>query len=135
MGKDMTSFAGEVMEVQLLSREGYPFTESENDKRYFESPWVFKHGGRYYFTYSTGDTHLLCYAVGDSPYGPFTYRGVILNPVNGWTTHHSIVQINKQWFLFYHDSMRSGKSTLRDVKVTPLLFNPDGSIVTLTVPK
>ena len=28
---------------------------------------------------------LLCYAIGDNPYGPFTYTGRILNPVVGWT--------------------------------------------------
>ena len=35
---------------------------------------------------------MLCYAIGDNPYGPFTYQGVILTPVVGWTTHHSICQ-------------------------------------------
>lgn len=51
-----------------------------------------KYKGKYYFSYSTGDTHLLCYAVGDNPYGPFVYQGVILTPVVGWTTHHSIAE-------------------------------------------
>jgi hypothetical protein len=40
-----------------------------------------KHQGRYYLSYSTGDTHFLCYAVSDDPYGPFTYQGQILTPV------------------------------------------------------
>ncbi|MBQ1205427.1 MAG: hypothetical protein IIX66_06010, partial [Alistipes sp.] len=31
-------------------------------------------------SYSTGDTHYLCYAIGDNPYGPFTYKGVIMTP-------------------------------------------------------
>lgn len=51
-----------------------------------------KYNGKYYFSYSTGDTHRLCYAIGDNPYGPFTYQGVILTPVVGWTTHHAIVE-------------------------------------------
>ena len=43
------------------------------------------------FSYSTGDTHFIMYATGSSPYGPFTIRGKILEPVLGWTSHHSIV--------------------------------------------
>lgn len=43
---------------------------------YFEGPFMFKHAGRYYLTYSQGktvtDTYQVHYAVGDSPLGPFT---------------------------------------------------------------
>jgi len=28
---------------------------------------------------------------------------VILTPVLGWTTHHSIVEHKEKWWLFYHD--------------------------------
>jgi hypothetical protein len=92
---------------------------------------VFKRDGKYYFTYSTGDTHYLVYATGDTPYGPFTYQGRIMEPVQGWTTHHSITQIGDKWYLFYHDTQISGKTHLRNVKVTELTFNEDGSIQTL----
>ena len=44
-----------------------------------------KYKGQYYFSYSTGDTHKIVYATGNNPYGPFTYQGVILDPVLGWT--------------------------------------------------
>ena len=85
--------------------------------------------GTYYLSYSTGDTHLLVYATGDNPYGPFTYRGVILTPVLGWTTHHSIVEFKGKWWLFYHDSSLSeGKTHLRSVKVRELRYREDGSI-------
>lgn len=132
---DMKSFAEPVKEVQLLDKNGKAFMESDNDKRFFEGTWVFKYKGTYYFTYSTGDTHNLCYATGTSPYGPFTYQGIILNPVEGWTSHHSIVEINNKWYLFYHDSQLSGETHLRNVKVNELKFNDDGSIQTLTAQK
>jgi hypothetical protein len=91
-----------------------------------------KYNGKYYFSYSTGDTHKLCYATGSSPYGPFTYRGVILTPVVGWTSHHSIVEFKGKWFLFYHDSKPSGgKTWLRSVKVREMHYNSDGSIQTM----
>ena len=89
-----------------------------------------KHEGTYYLSYSTGDTHLIVYATGDNPYGPFTYLGVVLTPVLGWTTHHSIVEFKGKWYLFYHDSSLSGgKTHLRSIKVAELRYREDGSIV------
>jgi len=80
-----------------------------------------KMNGKYYFSYSTGDTHLLCYAVGDNPYGPFTYKGVLLEPVVGWTTHQSIAKFRGKWYLFHHDCVPSGGQTwLRSLKVKDL---------------
>lgn len=91
-----------------------------------------KHAGRYYLSYSTGNTHLLCYAVSESPYGPFTYEGVILTPVVGWTTHHSICEFGGQWYLFYHDALQSsGVTHLRTAKCTPLHHGADGRIRTI----
>lgn len=128
---DMKSFAEPVKEVQLFDEQGKLFKESNNDKRFFEAAWVHKYNGKYYFSYSTGDSHNLCYAIGDSPYGPFTYKGILLKPVEGWTNHHSIVQFNGKWYLFYHDVELSGKTHLRNVKVTELRYNPDGTIQTI----
>ena len=90
---------------------------------------------KYYFSYSTGDTHFIAYAIGDSPKGPFTYQGVILNPVQGWTNHHSIVEQNGKWYLYYHDVQMSGKTHLRNIKVTELKYNPDGTIHPITAYK
>ena len=135
LGKDMKSFSEPVKEIRVLSSDGTLFMEGNNDKRFFEGTWMFKKDGKYYFTYSTGDTHNLVYATGSSPYGPFTYQGIILNPVEGWTSHHSIINTNGKWWLFYHDTQLSGKTHLRNVKVTPLAFNPDGSIQTITAQK
>jgi GH43 family beta-xylosidase len=128
---NMKRFSEPVREIQLLDENGKPFYEKDNNKRFFEAAWVHKYKGKYYFSYSTGDTHNLCYATGDSPYGPFTYKGVILTPVEGWTSHHSIVEKDGKWYLFYHDVQLSGKTYLRNVKVTALHYNDDGSIQTI----
>ena len=105
---------------------------ADDPHRFFEASWTFKKDGKYYFTYSTGDSHLLCYAIGDNPYGPFTYKGVILTPVVGWTTHHAIIEWEGKWYLFHHDSVPSGgKSWLRSLKVCELTFNADGTIETI----
>lgn len=132
LSKDMKHFDGDVKEIKLVDKDGNLFKEKDNDKRFFEAAWVYKYNGKYYFTYSTGDTHLICYATGDNPYGPFTYQGVVLNPVDGWTNHESIIPFNNKWYIFYHDVQLSGKTHLRNVKVTELHYNADGSIQTIT---
>ena len=132
MTGDMLEFAEEPRDVVILDENGEPIKAGDHERRYFEGPWMHKYNGKYYFSYSTGNTHLLCYAVGDSPYGPFTYQGVILTPVVGWTTHHSICEFNGKWYLFHHDSVPSGgKTWLRSIKVVELEYNADGTIKTL----
>ncbi len=132
LSKDMKQFAEPVKEIKILNDKGELFHEKDNDKRFFEAPWMFKKDGKYYFTYSTGDTHFINYAIGTSPYGPFTYKGVVVNPVQGWTNHQSIVEFKGKWYLFYHDIQLSGKTYLRNVKMTELHFNSDGSIQPVT---
>ncbi|WP_409013858.1 glycoside hydrolase family 43 protein [Dyadobacter sp. CY356] len=132
MKDDMLSFAEPLRDVQILDENGKPLLASDASKRFFEGAWMHKFNGKYYFSYSTGDTHLLCYAEGTSPYGPFTYKGVIMNPVEGWTTHHSIVEVKGKWYLFYHDAELSGKTHLRSVKVRELLRDSNGNIKTIT---
>src|SRR5215203_5505624 len=135
LNADMKSFNGAVKELKIVDSSGNLFKEKNNDKRFFEAAWMHKYKGKYYFSYSTGDTHNICYAIGDNPNGPFTYKGVLLNPVEGWTNHHSIIEKDGRWFLFYHDVQLSGKTHLRNVKVTELRYNPDGTIQTITAKK
>ena len=135
LNTDMKGFAEPVKEVKIVDKDGKAFLEKDNDKRFFEAAWMHKYKGKYYLSYSTGDTHFLCYATGDNPYGPFTYQGVILNPVEGWTNHHSIIESNGKWYLFYHDVQLSGKTHLRNVKMAELKYNDDGSIQTITAQK
>lgn len=132
LSDDMKQLAEEPKEIQILDENGANLLAGDNDRRFFEASWVHKYKGKYYFSYSTGDTHLICYATGDSPYGPFTYQGIILEPVVGWTSHHSICEVEGKWYLFYHDSSLSkGVTHLRSIKVTEIKYNEDGSIVTI----
>lgn len=128
MSDDMLQFAEAPHPVVILDENGEPLKASDLH-RFFEASWMHKHNGKYYFSYSTGDSHYLCYAIGNSPYGPFTFKGVILDPVVGWTTHHSIVKFKDEWFLFYHDCVPSNDTTwLRSLKVQKLYYNDDGTI-------
>lgn len=132
LSADMLQFAEEPKAVVILDENGQPLTAGDNDRRFFEASWMHKYNGKYYFSYSTGDTHRLCYAIGDTPYGPFTYQGVILTPVVGWTTHHAIAKYKGKWYLFHHDSVPSGGRTwLRSLKVCELEYDADGRIITI----
>lgn len=132
LSKDMLNFDGEPQDVLLLDENGQPLTAGDTQRRFFEASWMHKYNGKYYFSYSTGDTHLLCYAVGEHPLGPFTYQGVILTPVVGWTTHHAIVEYKGKWYLFHHDSVPSGGRTwLRSLKVVELEYDEAGKIKTI----
>ncbi|WP_026704901.1 glycoside hydrolase family 43 protein [Flavobacterium soli] len=132
LSDDMKEFAEEPKELKILDENGNELLAGDNDRRFFEASWMHKYNGKYYFSYSTGDTHFICYAIGDNPYGPFTYQGRILNPVIGWTSHHSICEVEGEWYLFYHDSSLSkGVTHLRSIKVVKINYREDGSIITL----
>src|SRR5690606_6937993 len=81
---DMLQFAETPRDAVITDEAGEPILGGDHDRRFFEAAWIHKYNGQYYLTYSTGDTHFINYATGSSPYGPFTYRGVVLEPVQGW---------------------------------------------------
>ena len=129
LNPDMKSLKGAIHELSILDEKGKPLQAGDHDRRFFEAAWMHKYKGVYYFSYSTGDTHYLAYATGDNPRGPFTYRGRILEPVIGWTTHHSIVEFQGKWYLFHHDaSLSGGVNHLRCVKVRELTYDEQGRI-------
>ena len=128
LSDDMLSIEGESVNVG----EGLP-------DGFKEGPFAFEREGRYYLTFpwvrSEGGTEALAYAMSDNPLGPFTYTGIIMDesPTRCWTNHHSIVEYNGQWYLFYHHndfSPRFDKN--RSVCADRLTFNADGTIRKVT---
>lgn len=99
-----------------------------------EGPFVFERNSIYYMTYPhvENKTERLEYAVGNNPMGPFKVTGVIMDesPTGCWTNHHSIIQFNDQWYLFYHHNDLSPKfDKNRSIRVDSLFFNEDGTIM------
>ncbi len=129
---DMLEFEENPRDLVILDEKGDPLLAGDHNRRFFEAAWMHKHNGKYYFSYSTGDTHYICYAIADNPYGPFTYKGRVLNPVIGWTNHHSIAIYKGKWYLFYHDSsLSNGVTHLRCVKMVELTYDENGLINTI----
>ena len=134
MNDDMVSLKDSPRYIEILDPDsGKPITAGDTDRRFFEAPWIHKHNDKYYLSYSTGDTHYLAYAEADNPYGPFTYKGRIMEPpLSGWTTHQSVVNWDGKWYLFYHDSeLSGGKTQLRGMKFREIEIADDGTITTV----
>jgi arabinoxylan arabinofuranohydrolase len=123
---DMMSFDGEVHDVTPAN--------------YFEGPVMIKQGGRYYLTYSQGitkqETYRVHYAVGDTPFGPFTEASnspmlVTHKALNVIAPgHHALFRNNGKVYILYHrhsipfDQKFIGRQTCVD----ELTFTPDGLI-------
>lgn len=71
--------------ISIVDEDGNPILAGDEERRYFEGPWVHKYNGNYYLSYSTGSTHCIVYAMSKNPKGPYTFKGKILDPVIGWT--------------------------------------------------
>ncbi len=102
-----------------------------------EGPFVFEREGKYYLTYPwvQDRTESLVYAMADSPLGPFEYKGKIMEKSLSecWTNHHSFVEYQGQWYLFYHHNDYSPDfDKNRSVRIDKVRFNPDGTIEQVT---
>ncbi len=106
---------------------------TEKDYCFFEAASMRKVGDTYYMIYSPKMGSRLAYATSDSPTGPFTYRGYIVdNGVDypGGNDHGSIACINGQWYIFYH-RMTNGTIMSRRGCVEKIEILPDGTIPTV----
>ena len=98
--------------------------------RFFEACSPRKINGTYYLIYSPQRGSCLDYATSDSPTGPFTYRGTIIdNGIDfpGGNGHGSVCCINGQWYIFYH-RMTNGTIMSRRGCVERIEILPDGTI-------
>ncbi|MDD2214934.1 MAG: family 43 glycosylhydrolase [Oscillospiraceae bacterium] len=109
---------------------------------FFEASSIRKISGQYYFIYSSILSHELCYAVSASPLGPFKYRGTLVSNCDlfidsykpagrpmyyGGNNHGSLVQINGDWYVFYHRHT-NGCNFSRQGCIEKVRILPDGSI-------
>lgn len=112
LAPDMVSVRGTPIDVTTLTG-------------FFEAPWLFRRGDTWYLAYAantagpasdcTEAVYYACIAYGTapSPLGPWTYRGVILDPVSSTTSHPGIVQYRGQWYLAYHTADAPGGGHFR----------------------
>jgi len=109
---DMVTFKGTPIDVRTLNG-------------FFEASWLFKRNGTYYMVYAantagprsecTEAVYYACIAYGTapSPLGPWTYRGVILDPVSSTTSHPGVIEYKGRWYMTYHTADAKGGGHFR----------------------
>ena len=131
--------------------------EQEGPFRFFEASSIRKIKDKYVFIYSRwteegefglkGTNYTLAYAYSNSPLGPFTYGGTIIdgrgrdvdeqgNAIFTATptgnTHGSICEVNGQWYVFYHRQCGTDEFS-RQAMVAPITVQvtegPQGKVV------
>ncbi len=129
----MAKMKPNMKELDLSSVKDSILTETEH--HFHEGAFLAKRNGIYYLVYadiSRGDIPTcIGYATATSPYGPYKYRGIIIdnnycNPGN-WNNHGSIAGFKDKWYVFYHRSTH-GCNTMRKACVEPITFLADGSV-------
>lgn len=118
--------------VKGTSFEAHPF---------FEGSSMRKVGDTYYFIYSSWQNHELCYATSKYPDRDFVFRGTVVSNgdvgYNGrtvkekanmtGTTHGSIIEINGQWYVFYHRLTHKSDYS-RQACAEKISIDKDGSV-------
>lgn len=98
-----------------------------------EGPWVFKRNDLYYFTMPENN-RVLTHYISHSPTGPWEYKGVFMEQEHQSNNHHSIVEYQGQWILFYHRWVETPelkcetRERQRRSAAEFIEFNPDGTI-------
>ncbi len=140
LGPDMLTIIEEP--VIVLPSEPYSKGSGFEGYEFFEAPSIRKNGDTYYMVYSSISMHELCYATSKHPTKDFIYRGVIVSNCDlhidsykpaqkpmfyGANNHGSIVEINGQWFIFYHRHT-NGTNYSRQGCMEKIEILPDGTI-------
>lgn len=124
LAEDMVHFDGEVHD-DLVTEEQQFFHEGSSMR---------KIGDTYYYAYADmekGKPTSIGYSTGKTPFGPFTYGGVIVNNEDcdpqSWNNHGSIECVDGQWYVFYHRCSRNTQQNRR-LCIDKITVLPDGSI-------
>ena len=106
---------------------------------YFEGPFMFKHAGRYYLSWSEGrtdqDSYKVRYAIGDTPFGPFQTAAnspILKTDVSASVIspgHHTVFTYQDSHYIIYHRQSVPfiPGQTLRQTCVDPLVFDSSGA--------
>lgn len=144
MGPCMVTVCGDMLTVKDEPRHIIPYkTKGTSFEKhpFFEASSMRKIGKTYYFIYSSWQNHELCYATSKYPDRDFVFGGTIVSNgdigFNGrapedrlnmtGTTHGSIIEINGQWYVFYHRLTHKSDYS-RQACAERIRLNPDGSI-------
>jgi arabinoxylan arabinofuranohydrolase len=126
LNKDMVSYTGDVTRIDA------------KPKNYQEGPWVYKRKGHYYLAYASSCcSEGIGYAMGDSPVGPWEYKGQIMDPsVLSTGNHPGIIDFHDKTYVFgFNYRLNFAETPLhrerRSITVAQMDYRADGTIPTL----
>jgi beta-xylosidase len=122
----------------VVSREITP-------ENYVEGPFMFVRNGKYYFMWSeggwTGPDYSVAYAIADSPFGPFSRIGKILQQDPKIATgagHHLVIHVpgSDQWYIIYHRRpLTETNENSRETCIDRMYFDGNGLIKPVVMTK
>lgn len=92
---------------------------------FFEAARLFRRRNTYYLIYADNQAGpdspctqaiyhaCMAYGTSSSPMGPWTYRGVLLDPVSSTTSHAGVIEFKGKWYLIYHTADAKGGGHFR----------------------
>ena len=137
----MVVLEDDMLTVKENPKHIIPYEADFGGHEFFEASSMRKVGEKYYFVFSSQKNHELCYAVSDFPDRDFVYGGTIVSNgdvgINGitdekrlnmtGTTHGSIIEINGEWYVFYHRLTHKSDYS-RQACAEKITIEQDGSI-------
>ncbi|WP_371397565.1 family 43 glycosylhydrolase [Fretibacter rubidus] len=144
LADDMLSLAEDPQPVEVINARG-PYTDDRDGpfagKGTDDKPFLHKRAGIYYLSWGA------FYATADNPYGPYIYRGEILNDTSfkdgtespTWPQgylqgrHGSFFDMNGQSYFAYCDISQTGNRYFRDTFISYVHYREDGTISPIRV--
>ncbi len=122
----------------MISTSGEIVKEPTKPANYQEGPWVWKRGRHYYLAYaSTCCPEGIGYAMSDSPTGPWTYKGMIMDATQRTRGNHpGIIDYKGKSYVFglSYDLIKMWTPEFmeqRSSMVSEMTYNLDGTIPTV----
>ncbi|MBC7722168.1 MAG: family 43 glycosylhydrolase [Pedobacter sp.] len=131
LNEDMISYSGGIVKDSSIAKiKGQP-----DPFHYQEGPWAYKRNGHYYMAYaSTCCPEGIGYAMSNSPTGPWTYKGSIMDGDQRSSGNHpGIIDYKGNSYVFGFN-YAIGKQTMakhyerRSICVEKITYNTDGTI-------
>lgn len=127
LNEDMISYSGEIKAFDIKDKTQFGVD-------FEEAPWFYKRKKKYYMVYASGLPESIHYAMSNSPMGPWSYQGVIMETIgNTHTNHPGIVEYKGKSYFFYHDAtLPNSNDKRRNICVEKMMYDNDGTIMTVT---
>lgn len=142
LNEDMISLAEKPRKIEIDNPRGPYNLDGHNDKKPTDDkPFMHFFDGNYYLSWGS------FYAMGKSVYGPFDYKGCILDSTSfapgydapTWPTgfrqgrHGSFFQWHNQWYFAYCDISQTGNRYFRDTFISYVHYLENGEISPIRV--